>query len=241
MMKAMILAAGLGTRLGPVTETMPKALVPVAGKPMIMNLLERLSSWGIKEFVINVHHFADELEFFLRNLNFSGITISISDERDLLLDTGGAIKRAAEYFADGKPFLVNNVDVLTATSPFKLLSFHVESCAMATLAVRDRVTSRYLLFNQDHILAGRENRSTGMKEMVGTNHDNLKSLAFSGVQIMSPGIFRYFPAGPCFSIIDLYLAAATAGEKVVAYRHDEDQWIDLGIPERIAGFNMGLM
>lgn len=231
-MKAMILAAGLGTRLKPLTNDLPKALVPVQGKPMILHLIERLMQQGISSFVVNLHHHAEMLRDFLLSIDDPGITLQFSDERDALLDTGGAIKRAARYFEHEERFLVHNVDVWTNLSLSNMIKLHDANRAMATLAVRDRITSRYLLFNDRSALCGWQNRNSGEQILVDQAEKHLYPLAFSGIQIVSPEIFRYFPENDRFSLVSLYLAAAPTA-RIFAYRHDHDQWSDLGNQERI--------
>jgi NDP-sugar pyrophosphorylase family protein len=232
-MKALILSAGLGTRLKPLTVTIPKALVPVAGKPMIVHLLERLSKYGINEFIINLHHHADMLQTYLESLHMPGISIAFSDEREALLDTGGALKRAARCFSDGKPFLVHNVDVWTDLDPGALLRFHKRQGAMATLAVRHRTSSRYFLFDAAMELAGWENAASGTRLLSRPANKELVPLAFSGVQVINPDLFGYFPESGKFSLVDLYLNAAKE-EKIIGFRHDEGVWSDLGTRDRIA-------
>ena len=237
-MKALILAAGLGTRLKPFTDEIPKAMVPVAGKPMIVHLIERLARAGIQEFVVNLHHHADVLQQFLEQVSIPGISVVFSDERDALLDTGGALKRAMPCFDDGKPFLVHNVDVWSDTNPFSMLEYHNRLGAMATLAVRNRETKRKLLFSSGGRLVGRI-AADGSREWVGEAQDNCTPLAFSGIQIVSPEIFWYFPSEDRFSLPELYLRAAAAGEPVVPFMHDDDMWADLGTVQRINSLSVG--
>ncbi|HRZ42338.1 MAG TPA: sugar phosphate nucleotidyltransferase [Bacteroidales bacterium] len=237
-MKALILAAGLGTRLMPYTEKIPKALVPVAGKPMILHLLERLACKGIHEFVVNLHHHADVLQQYLEQLTVPGISIAFSDERDALLDTGGALKRAAAHFDDGQPFLVHNVDVWSGTDPFAMLQYHQQTGAIATLAVRNRETKRKLLFDAGGKLAGRIT-ADGKHEWVKNPSDKCTPVAFSGIQIVSPAIFRHFPSSSRFGLVEFYLRAAAAGDPVVPYLHDEDLWADLGTIEKIKSIGVG--
>jgi NDP-sugar pyrophosphorylase family protein len=228
----MILAAGLGSRLQPLTGTMPKALVPVCGKPMIQHLIERLFSFGITDYVVNVHHHAAILRDFLLNMNIEGVHIEFSDETDALLDTGGALKRASGYFSDGKPFLVHNVDVWTDMDPLVLASRHQQSGALATLAVRNRETSRHLLFDEHLDLCGWENRLKGERIIKKRAGFNFIPLAFSGISVINPLLFDYFPDEDRFSLIDLLLQAAST-EKITGFRHDNDRWSDLGTIDRI--------
>ncbi|HNW54747.1 MAG TPA: sugar phosphate nucleotidyltransferase, partial [Bacteroidales bacterium] len=160
-MKAMIFAAGLGTRLKPYTETMPKALVPVGGVPMLELLLNHLKQNGFSRIIINVHHFAGQVVDFLdRNHNF-GLDIAISHEEDLLLDTGGGLKKAAWFFDDQQPFLVQNVDVMSDIDYLEMLRFHTQTQSLVTLAVSERESSRYFLFDNTMQLSGWENVKTG--------------------------------------------------------------------------------
>ena len=156
----MIFAAGLGTRLKPLTDHMPKALVPVAGKPMLEHVILKLIAAGFNEIVINVHHFANQIIEFLKEKENFGITIHISDETDCLLDTGGGIKKAASFFTDGEPFLVHNVDILSNTDLKSLYDYHINSNNDATLLVSSRKTVRYLLFNAQQDLCGWINKDT---------------------------------------------------------------------------------
>ncbi len=231
-MKAMILAAGLGTRLKPLTDKIPKALVQINRKPMLEILIERLISFEIKDIIINVHHFADQIIQFLKEKNNFGINIEISDERDLLLDTGGGVKNAGWFFKDEKSFLVHNVDAFTNIELTKLLKKHFESNAIATLAVKKRESSRKLLFNNNFELTGWKNLKTGEKKNVKQNQDGIKELAFSGVQIMSTKCFELMPDENVFSLIEFYLNAAKT-EMISGFVHNEDYFIDLGRIENI--------
>lgn len=231
-MKAFILAAGIGSRLSPLTDDIPKAMVPVAGKPMILHLLERLAGFGITEFVVNLHHHAGKLQAYLESLKLPGVSIMFSHERDTLLDTGGALKRAAHFFAGSSPLLIHNVDVQTSLAPGTLLTTHSQRDALATLAVRKRESSRYLLFDSEMRLCGWKNVKTGEKIIVNEPEEELSPLAFSGVQIVSPELFEHFPSANRFSLIELYLSAASTG-RITGYIHDEDEWHDLGTPESI--------
>jgi NDP-sugar pyrophosphorylase family protein len=232
-MKAMIFAAGMGTRLKPYTETMPKALVPVAGIPMLEILIQHLKKSGIKDIIINVHHFAEQVtEFLEANENF-GVNISISHEEEMLLDTGGGLKNAAWFFNDTKPFLVQNVDVLSNLDYKELFNSHVKSAAIATLAVSDRKTSRYFLFDEMMQLCGWENTKTGEVKIVRPEAENLKRLAFSGIHILDPFIFSFMDQAGKFSIVDTYLHLAAA-QKITGFEHNPESWVDMGKPEELA-------
>lgn len=208
MMKAMIFAAGLGTRLKPLTDTMPKAMVPIAGKPLLQHTIEKLKQAGINEVVINVHHFADQIIDFVKTNDSFGIGIEFSDEREKLLDTGGAIKKAAWFFEDGKPFLVHNVDIVSDIDLHWLLEWHRKNRAMATLVCSPRETVRYLLFDERKRLKGWVNEKTGATRSPFVDFDPslYQKLAFSGIHVMEPGIIDYMHDWPDkFSIIDFYL------------------------------------
>ncbi len=207
-MKAMIFAAGMGTRLKPLTDTIPKALVPVAGKPLLQHTIEKLIASGFNEIIINVHHFAEMIiDFVLANERF-GIRIEFSDEREKLLDTGGAIKKAAWFFDNNQPFLIHNVDILSNIDLRKLVEHHQESLSMATLVCSIRETSRYLLFDDSNRLQGWVNEKTGEVKPPIPNINPLEyqKLAFSGIHIMQPAIFHLMQDYPdTFSIIDFYI------------------------------------
>lgn len=234
-MKAMVLAAGLGTRLRPLTDDRPKALVQVAGRTMLEITLHRLQSFGIREVIVNAHHFADLLVSYLTAHNNFGLHIEISRE-DLLLDTGGGIKKAADFFLrDGNldaPFLVHNVDVLSDIDINALKVFHVEHSALATLAVQQRTTSRYLLFDRTNHLCGRRAGFDGPTEMARPAAET-HAFAFCGIHILSPRIFSLLTEEGAFSIIPAYLRLAAQGEIIAAFRADAYHWRDLGRPESI--------
>ena len=225
-MKAMIFAAGLGTRLRPLTDTLPKALVPLCGKPLLYHVARRLISAGFDDIVINVHHFADKIEDYLKSENNFGVRMSVSDERDLLRDTGGGLMHARKYLeTPGRGFLVHNVDII---SDADLGAFVADSRpeALATLLVSDRKTSRYLLFNDDMRLVGWTNVSTGevRTPFPGLDVRSCRHLAFSGIHYVSAGIFSEIDRmnseseasgkgrafGDCFPIMDFYIRAAAA-------------------------------
>lgn len=226
-MKAMIFAAGLGTRLRPLTNNRPKALVQVGGIPLLEIALRRLRKYGFKGVVINVHHHADQVIQFLQQQGYFGLDIHVSDERDLLLNTGGGLKKASPLLADG-PFLVMNADVLTNMDFSRLIEDHLSSGALATLAVRRRESSRHLLFDRDRQLVGwRHNRTGEVCMSRDLPEEDYQGFAFSGIQVIDPGLFRFFPDEMVFSTIDLYLAAAKT-ETILAYGHDADIWLDVG-------------
>jgi NDP-sugar pyrophosphorylase family protein len=229
-MKAMILAAGLGTRLRPLTEHRPKALVEVGGSTLLEITLARLSSFGIREVIINVHHFAEMVVDYLRAHDNFGMRMDISRE-DVLLDTGGGLKKAAYFFLQNsaldEPFVVHNVDVISTIDLRRMMQFHVENRALATLAVQERKTARYLLFDERSELCGRRSGAEGTTEWARQS-SQVSALAFSGIHVISPRLFSLMTEEGVFSIITTYLRLATRGEKILAFRANEYQWRDLG-------------
>ncbi len=235
-MKAMILAAGLGTRLRPLTDNRPKALVEIAGRTLLEITLSRLRAVGVREVIINVHHFADMiLEYLKTNDNF-GMRIDVSRE-EVLLDTGGGLKKAAYFFLEDsnrceKPFILHNVDVISAIDLRRIVQFHTENQALATLAVQDRETSRYLLFDEQLQLCGRRSGRDQKTEFVRSSQQ-VRALAFSGIHVISPRLFAMMTEEGVFSIITSYLHLAANGEKILAFRADEYYWRDLGRPDNV--------
>ena len=208
-MRAMIFAAGLGTRLKPLTDIMPKALVPVGGEPLLAHVIRKLVSAGYDHLVVNVHHFPDQIIGYLQEHNF-GVKIDISDEREFLLETGGGIAHARS-FLEGEPFLVHNVDILSNLDLEWLRAQHRPD-ALATLLVSERETQRYLLFREDGRLAGWTNLATGEVRSPYPDLDPsaCRRLAFSGIHYMGTGIFQAFEALDMparFPIMDFYLKA----------------------------------
>jgi NDP-sugar pyrophosphorylase family protein len=234
-MKAMILAAGLGTRLRPLTNDRPKALVEVGGRTLLEIALSRLHTFGVTEVIVNTHHFADKMAEFLKDHYSFGMRIEISREEELL-DTGGGLKKAAPFFLeDGDPhapFIVHNVDVISNIDLDAMVRFHLEQGALATLAVQQRKTSRYLLFDEKGELCGR--RVAKAEDSRVRAAETVQSLAFSGIHILSPRIFAEMQEQGAFSIIDAYLHLAAQGEKIVAYNASGGYWRDLGRLESIA-------
>jgi mannose-1-phosphate guanylyltransferase len=229
-MKAMVLAAGLGTRLRPLTNDRPKALVDVSGKTLLELTLTRLRSFGIHDVIINVHHFADMVQDYLRAHENFGMRIVISRE-DVLLDTGGGLKKAGWFFlqdgATDEPFILHNVDVLSSIDLHRMIEFHKKQHALATLAVQDRPTSRYLLFDSEKNLCGRRAGQDGKPELVRTA-SQFQALAFSGIHVISPHLLPMLSEDGAFSIITSYLRLAWAGENICAFRADEYVWRDMG-------------
>ena len=232
-MKAMILAAGLGTRLRPLTDNRPKALVEVAGRTMLEITLSRLRAFGVREVIVNAHHFADMILEYLKARDNFNMRIEVSRE-EVLLDTGGGLRKAAYFFLDNssdgeKPFILHNVDVISTIDFQRMMQFHVEHRALATLAVRDRVTSRYLLFDEQLQLCGRRSGRDERDEIARPSR-SAQALAFCGIHIISPRLFALMTEAGAFSIITTYLRLAAQGEKIAAFRADEYYWRDLGKP-----------
>jgi len=227
-MKALILAAGRGTRLGPLTEKLPKALVRIGKTTLLEYAVKTLAKQGFDELVINVHHYGEEIVKFLKKKHNFGLKIEISDEREQLLDTGGAIKKAAPFFRDNVPFVVYNVDVLTNLDLKSMLRDHISSGALATLAVRHRESSRHLLVDEEGRLRGWKNVKTGERRGSVAANDEV---AFSGIHIIQPDLFNFFPEGKeVFSIIDMYLEIS-ADQLIRTHVHDNSLWMDAGKAE----------
>ena len=235
-MKAMILAAGLGTRLRPLTDDRPKALVDVGGRTMLEITLSRLRAFDIRDVIINVHYFADMIVEYLRKNKSFGMHIEISRE-EVLLDTGGGLKKAAGFFLEDPdafetPFILHNVDVISTIDFRRMAQFHTENRALATLAVQDRETSRYLLFDERHQLCGRRTVRDQEDELVRAS-PSAQALAFSGIHIISPRLLELMLEDGIFSIITTYLRLAAEGERILAFRADEYYWRDIGRPDDV--------
>lgn len=231
-MKAMVLAAGLGTRLRPLTDRRPKALVEVGGRTLLEITLTRLRSSGIREVIVNVHHFAQMIVEFLQAKNNFGMSIEISRE-EVLLDTGGGLKKAAWFFCEEQgPFLLHNVDVISTIDFGAMVEAYEDSGAIATLAVQERETSRYLLFNETAQLCGRRIVREKKHEIV-RKAERVNALAFTGIHVISPRLLTMTKQDGVFSIIDLYLRLAGEGQKICGFRADEYYWRDLGKLEQV--------
>jgi NDP-sugar pyrophosphorylase family protein len=232
----MILTAGLGTRLRPLTNDRPKALVEVGGHTMLELALCRLRALDIHEVIINVHHFADMiLDYLKANDNF-GMRIEVSRE-EVLLDTGGGLKKAAYFFLEnssdlGSPFILHNVDVISTIDLRSMVQVHTENQALATLAVQHRETSRYLLFDEQLQLCGRRSGDRTKDEFARPS-PRAQALAFCGIHVISPRLFEVMREEGVFSIINSYLGLAAHGEKILAFQADEYYWRDMGRPDRV--------
>jgi NDP-sugar pyrophosphorylase family protein len=233
-MKAMVLAAGLGTRLRPLTNDRPKALVEVCRRTLLEITLTRLRDFGIRDVIINVHHYADMVIDRVKAAGNFGMHIEFSRE-DILLDTGGGLKKAEWFLGGGstdEPFILHNVDVITTIDLQRMVEDHKKNNALATLAVQERKTSRYLLFNDQLQLCGRRLVKEEKTEIVRPSA-NISELAFAGIHVISPRIFPLLKEDSIFSIIPAYLRLAAQGENIQAFRADEYYWRDLGKPENI--------
>lgn len=226
-MKAMVFAAGLGTRLGKLTADQPKALVEVGGEALLSIVLNRLREAGVLDVIVNVHHHAGLVERFIEDSDGFGLNIKFSHEEELL-DTGGGLKNAAWFFDDGRPFLVHNVDVLSDIDLAAMIRAHVETSALATLAAKIRPTRRALLFDQSGKLCGRvvddENK------FVVTPNGSVERLGFCGIHVISPGLFSRMKESGVFSIVETYLRLAGENADIRAFRVDENRWRDCGRP-----------
>lgn len=235
-MKAMVLAAGLGTRLRPLTNHRPKALVEVDGRTLLEITLMRLREFGVREVIVNVHHFAPMMIEYLKAKSSFGMRIEVSCE-DVLLDTGGGLKKAAWFFLEdgvsrNEPFILHNVDVLSSIDLHRMIAAHKEHGALATLAVQERQSSRYLLFDDQQQLCGRAGID-GVTEMARPCPSQ-NAFAFSGIHVISPRLLSLMSEEGVFSIITTYLRLAATQEKIIAFPADAYYWRDLGKPESIA-------
>jgi NDP-sugar pyrophosphorylase family protein len=231
-MKAMIFAAGLGTRLQNETSVKPKALVEIGGKTLLQRAIEKLKVEGINEIVVNVHHFAELMISYLKNHDF-GIPVHISDETEKLLDTGGGLKKAAGFFTESEPVLVYNVDIISNMEISGLVSEHLKTGALVTLVVRKRETQRYYKFDDEKRLVGWINRKTGETKISNAVHfDNATEMAYSGIHIFNPKIFSLMPETDRFSVTDFYLELAKT-HQIMGFYDDSDLWMDVGKPEQL--------
>jgi NDP-sugar pyrophosphorylase family protein len=225
-MKAMILAAGLGTRLKPITDKIPKALVEINGRTLLEILVTKLKSYNFNEIIINLHHFPEQVIDFIKQKNNFDIHIEFSHEENLL-DTGGGLKQASWFFNDNQPFLVHNVDIISNIDFDALVDHHNSNQALATLAVSRRITSRYFLFNDKMYLSGWFNEFKNEKIPVDIEVYSCKKLAFSGVQIISPGTFDLMTETGAFSLVNCYLRLSKKF-KIIGFEHSPEKWFDVG-------------
>lgn len=224
---AMILAAGFGTRLKPLTDTVPKALVPYKGKPMIYNVITRLVDAGITNITVNTHYLSGQVEEYFSKNDF-GIEINLIHEEEIL-GTGGAIKNAERFLAASENFLVHNADVDSDINIREMFEFHTAQSPLATLAVMKRVTSRPLLVDSNHELAGRIIDSED-KLFKSVKNLELHKTAFSGIHILSNEIFKHFPTEAAFDIMPVYMNMVSKNKKIVCFETDNAFWRDIGKP-----------
>jgi mannose-1-phosphate guanylyltransferase len=232
-MRAMILAAGLGTRLRPLTNDRPKALVEIDGRTLLEITLARLRSFGVRDVIVNVHHFADKVVDYLKAHDSFGMRIEISREA-VLLDTGGGLKKAAHFFLEdnaGEHFLVHNVDIISNIDFERIVQRHLDCGALATLAVQERASSRQLLFDDNNRLCGRS--TEGEPAEVVRSAPRYHPLAFCGIHVISRRIFPLLTEEGVFPVVPAYLRLAAQGESIMAFRADEYSWRDLGTVESI--------
>lgn len=229
-MKAMIMSAGKGTRLGRITETIPKVLVDINGKSLLRIAVEKCTASGFDDIIINVHYLANQVEQEIDRLRSLGFRLSVSDERDMLLENGGGLFKARDFF-DDNPFLVYNADIVTDLDLSSLYNYHLEKKGLATLAVRKRPGSRFLLVNNEGILRGWCNTATGEKILCGDPGTGLTEIGFSSIQVIEPEVFNYMNEG-IYTVVDLYLKLAIS-QRINTYRHDSGYWFNVGTPENL--------
>jgi NDP-sugar pyrophosphorylase family protein len=226
-MRAIILAAGLGTRLKPLTDQRPKALVPFKGKPMVERIIMNLANAGVGQILVNVHHFADQVKEFLGHLETGGVKLYISDETRELMDTGGALLQARDFLKGDDQFIVHNVDVFTNLDIGGLIQSHLDGNALATLAVKKRSTSRSLLFDGTGKLCGWVHNETGERKMVRSPEGPLEDYGNTCVQVINAQFLEHFPKTEPRSLTEMYLELA-GKHRIGAYVHNQDYWYDLG-------------
>jgi NDP-sugar pyrophosphorylase family protein len=229
-MKAMIMAAGKGTRLRKITETIPKVLLDINGKSLLQMAVETCTRNGFDDIIVNVHYMADMVEEEIRRLNRLGFTITVSDERELLLENGGGLYKAKGFF-DNSPFLVYNADIVTDLDLSSLYHYHIKKNGLATLAVRNREGNRFLLVDSEGVLKGWCNIATGEKILAVNGEVELSKVGFSSIQIIDPEIFKYMKDG-IYTVVSLYLQLASS-QSILTYRCDDGYWFNVGTPENL--------
>jgi MurNAc alpha-1-phosphate uridylyltransferase len=229
-MKAMIFAAGLGTRLGKMTEHIPKALIEINGKSALQLAVEKCTSHGFNDIIINIHHFADQVEQEAERLNNMGYKISVSDEREKLLETGGGLFKARKFF-DQTPFLIYNADIVSDLDLSSMYRSHIEKKGLATLAVKKRKGNRFFLIDGSGLIRGWRNNATGEQILSETSSEGLSEIAFSGIHIVEYEIFKFMNEG-VYTMTDLYLRLASK-HNIFTFRDDNSFWGDIGTPESL--------
>ena len=231
-MKAMILAAGFGTRLKPFTDNHPKALAEINGKTLLQRNIEYLQLFDIYDVIVNVHHFAEQIIQSIQKNNGWGSNVNISDETHAILETGGGLQHAAWYFKNEDDFVLMNADILTDMSLNDMIVFHKKNKPLATLATTNRQSSRYFLFDEKNILSGWKNVKTG-EEKIMRNENDLKEKAFSGIHIINSNIFSLINfKEEKFSMVDVYLSLC-AEHDILSFDHSASRFIDVGKPESL--------
>jgi len=234
--KAMIFAAGLGTRLYPLTADKPKALVRIDGKTLLQNAIETVARAGIHEIVVNTHHFSDQIKNFIATHSFD-TDIQISDESNQLLDTAGGLKFAEPLFANATDILLYNVDILSSINLSQLIQYHIDSQSLATLAVKNRFTSRFFIFDNNTMqLCGWQNNKTGEKLLPRPTTHELP-LAFSGIHVVKKEILNFIPDNQKLSMTPLYLQLSE-NQVIKGYLHEDDTWMDIGKYDDLKDFNI---
>lgn len=226
----MIFAAGLGKRLGKITEAIPKALVEIFGKTALQIAVEKCNAYGFDDIIVNVHHFADMVEDEVKRLNKLGYRISVSDERNGLLETGGGLFKARGFF-DNNPFLIYNVDIISDLDLSALYRYHLKKNGIATLAVRHRPGNRFYLIDKSGIIRGWRNNATGDQILTTSSTEGLSEIAFSGMHIVEPEIFNYMDEG-VYTMTNLYLKLA-AEHNIYTLPDDSGYWGDIGTPQSL--------
>lgn len=226
-MKAMILAAGYGTRLKPLTDNTPKALIKIDGIPLLQLIIQKLISVGVTEIIINTHHLTDKIVSFIQENNHFGIQIEFSYEPEIL-GTGGGLKKASYFFNNNQPFFLHNVDIISTINLAQMYQFHLDNPALVTLALQKRQTNRYFIVDDQNFICGHEdkdNQRTRLKRLpFGTTH----LMAFCGIHVISPQIFEYMDETGPFSIVDVYLKLIENDLPIIGYPVDEFYWKDIG-------------
>ncbi len=230
--QAMIFSAGVGTRLAPISNTIPKALLPVNGVPLIEQVILKLKDEGIERIVINVHHFTEKIKDYIEDKQNFALDIIFSDETEKLFDTGGGLLKAKNMFIPSEPILLYNVDILSNLNISDMYNYHNINNALATLAVRNRITSRYLEFSNRLELIGRYIIGDDVENNESFIEHNPNIFGFSGIHIISPEIFDYINESGTFSIIDLYTRLCK-NNRIIGYRHNADWWMDCGTYSKI--------
>jgi len=229
-MKAMIFAAGKGTRLGDITAARPKALLEIRGKTALRLAVEKLTSHGFDDIIINVHHHPDQMIKAIDDLRQEGFRLTVSDESDLLLETGGGLYKA-RWFFDDRPFLLYNVDIITDIDLNELYSYHITMGGIATLAVRNHSDIRVFLTDKEGIIRGWRNKSTG-EEIIKVNDKNLTEKAFSGIHVVDPAIFKYMWEG-IYSMTTFYIKLSEH-HRIYTFCHSSNYFFDIGTPDDLA-------